>query len=679
MVRWALLFLAVVVVAGAAVLLLLDDDSAGTADIVAAPGQRSGQATRVDAGQQPAQAALTARDAKATPLPAESVRPTSAQNTGKGQPVGPTRTVSGILLRASDRSPLADCGLRYRSTLSLQAGLQADMIPPPAQLSDQDGRFTVTSLPLRSANLMVFLTTGRWTAVELPDSDGDMADLELLVHTGFIIEGSVIDAFGSPIEGALITLAGNPQVSGMPRLPVPPQEPTWAATRTDSAGSFRLRDVTPTARSGPVKLVARALGFVDGETAFSAPHAPSVIVSADFQLRRSGSIAGTVILDVNGGAAALAAGQARVAVDFEMTERHGRPPVPRVTAVVDSTGRYNIDGVPPGRYVLRTSAARVAAAPQWRENILVTEGHTTVVDWVLNAGGSISGKVVDTAGRPLAGVPLRLEHMLSWDAPGASGSMVSTYGGRETRTQRVQDGWQVTSSARVGQTVTDDLGRYAFAGVADGELKVTVMAAPPGLLTPHPQDVSLWSQAQVRNISFVMKPGVVLRGRVLDDLGRPLPDARAQVNTLVDVTSWDRELGVGCDDDGRFSIGGLDADEELTLWVTHPGFADSWQRLTPDEGLVVVELKPSVVLNAVVLVAETGLPLSRYEVTITQGTVTRSREVSDPLGRFALELDDDVPVTITVSAEGRRTTTVPGVRPSESQQLPVEIRLPPGS
>jgi len=677
MVRWALLFLAVVVVAGAAALLLLDDGSAGTADIVAAPGQRSGQATKVDAGQPPVQTALTTRDAKASPLPAESVRPINGQSFGKGQPVGPTRTVSGVLLRASDRSPLAECSISVRSARQPMPGEAADDILPPSQQPDQDGRFTLSKVPLRAADLIVSPTTGSWISVALPDSDGDLADLQLLVNTGFIVEGSVIDAFGSPIEGALITLADNPLIHGLPSEHRQSGQLLWAKTKTDSAGSFRLRDVAPMASSGPVTLVARAPGFIDGEEELFTPPAPSVIVSADYRLRRSGAIAGTVLLDVSDDAAALAANQARVAVDFEMTERHGRPPVPRVTAVVDSANRYTIDGVPPGRYVLQASAAGVAA-PQWQENILVTEGHTTVVDWVLSAGGSISGRVVDTAGRPLAAVPLRLEHVLSWDAPGASGSLVSTFGGRETRTQQVQDGWQVTSSAKVGTSVTDDLGRYAFAAVPDGELKVTVMAAPPGLLTPSPQEIEVWSQAQLRDISFVMKTGEVLRGRVQDDVGRPLPDARAQVNTVTDVTSWDRELGVGCDDDGRFSIGGLAADEELTLWVTHSGFADSWQRLTPDEGLVVVELKPSVVLNAVVLVAETGLPLPRYEVTITQGTITRSREVSDALGRFALELDDDVPVTITVSAEGRRTTSVPGVRPSESQQRPVEIRLPPG-
>lgn len=706
MVRWALLFLAVLAVAGLAAVLLLDENSSGSAAVVTHVEHEERRGTTISPATSATPSRLPGAEPLGTPLPSAPLNPSDASVAAAEPPGGPMRSVAGVLLRASDNSPLGLCDIQvalapapfamkspegagqpdthvpFRISISIEGRkLQLDPRPTSTSTTDISGRFTLSSVPQQSATLVVSLPAGPPVFVDLPDSEGALRDLQLQLDTGFIVEGSVLDGYGSPVEGALVTVSENPELSNGPldggaEAAVRPVN-AWPSTRTNSVGSFRLLDLLPGAQATHVRLVARAAAFVDGEAELDQPRVPSVVGPVEIRLQRSGSIAGTVILDLPGATLALRKGLARVTVQYEMTTSHGRPTGHRLSGKADGAGRYRIDGVPPGRYVLLAVATGLSA-DQWLADVQVTEGDTTSVDWVLDAGASLSGKVVDLAGRGVANVPLRLEHVLEWAAPDAGGSKISSHGQRETTTLRSADGWRVRSAQKSDMTFTDSSGDYAFEAVAAGVLRVTVMAAPAGLLTPGPQEVSVASGQQLREVSFVMQPGVVLRGTVSDELGRPLPGARVQLDTVTNISTWDRERGVLCDADGRFDIGGLAAGEELTLWVSHPGHADHWRRLTPDEGPVEVRLKPSVTLTGVVLVAETGLPLTHYEVTVTQDAVSRSREVRDPEGRFALALDDDVPVTITVSAEGRRTTSLQGVRPSESRLVPLEIRLPPG-
>jgi len=361
-----------------------------------------------------------------------------------------------------------------------------------------------------------------------------------------------------------------------------------------------------------------------------------------------------------------------------MTASHGRASSDLLRAHPDVDGHYHIDGVPPGRFVLIASAPGRTAS-QWLADVLVDAGRTTIVDWILTAGASVSGLVIDSAGRALPGVPIQLERIVEWDAPEATGSILSSHDDFETRTFSVPGGWRVRSTLSKQATRTDEQGRYSFQTISPGLVRISVMEAPAGLLTPEPSEFTVADLQHVRDVDFAMHRGVILTGRVRDDMGRVLRGARAQVSTTTDVMNWNRDLGVSTDAGGYFEIGGLSPERELILWVTHAGFADHLQEIRPGKGLVEVQLMPSVMLTCLVLASETGLPLRRYEVVITQDVITRSREISTVDGRFALELDDDIPVSITISAPGRMTTTLERVRPSDTLLSPLKIMLPPGS
>jgi hypothetical protein len=707
MVRWALLFLIVLAVAGGAALLLLDDGSADPDSVVASGARPQIPDTQVDALATPASRPLAPEEELRAPLSvddrvARSPRPVTEKDAG-----GPSRTVTGRLLRASDGSPLGLCRVRSATprervaagvvdeaiermgnanlaTLSnhLNDLMELDSSASWSTTADERGVFSLTRVPTREASLIVFGPSGPPIFFALDDGEVDLIDLELVLDTGFIVEGTVLDAHRTPIEGALVTAATNPSL--------PPDSTgdkggfagrggATASTTTDSGGFFRLLDVIRHPRSASVLLVARATDFVDGELDVPAPLSPSVTGPVEFRLSRSGSIAGTVTLTVPmpDNAAEGVQTRATVAVVMEMTSSHGRHLGDRISADTDADGGYRIDGVPPGRFVLRAYSA-LLNTHFWQADIVVAAGSTTTVDWILGAGAMLSGKVVDAAGRALTQVSLRLEHVLEWDAPDATGSMISSSGIGETRTFRVPGGWRVRSTLdrQFGFSVNN--GRYLFAAISPGLVHIAVMDAPAGLLAPDPREVSVTNSQHVRDVDFVMARGVVLKGRVQDDMGRLLRNARAQVSTTTNIVSWDVDQGVRTDDQGRFEIGGLTPGQELTLWVTSPGFADHWQKLTPGEGLVEVQLKPAVLLSGVALLSESGLPLRRYRIVITQAGITRSREISNLDGRFALQLDDDVPVSVSISASGRVTTTLTGIRPSDTLQAPLEVRLPPG-
>ncbi|MFT7462444.1 MAG: protocatechuate 3,4-dioxygenase beta subunit [Pseudohongiellaceae bacterium] len=715
--RWALLFLVMLAVMAVAAFWLLESDTVGPAAVVAAPETVVGSQSDVSPAA-PAARGTDLRSSRpaAEPLPVVAAEPTASRDT-TGEP---TRTVSGVLLRAADRSRLSQCKITVfqRQTRSDAGanGVASELLmffgsdrewyrdwiasevssrQPTSDSSDDQGRFSVSGVPLRDADLLISVPTGAPILLQLDDSPGDLTGLQLLVDTGFIVEGYVLDELGTPIEGATLTIGSNPAVStdapggqtfGPAPDPISQLASVWPSATTDAAGAFRLEDLVARRESRTLSLVIQAQGYVVGEREVVTPLSPTTLGPVEIRLKRSGTITGTVTILDPAATDVLSSGDANVAVVYEMTPDSGRSPGLRLRTQVSANGRYSIEGVPPGRFILEASVAtrRKAGSPmplpishQWKADISVTPGDTTQVDWILGTGALISGRVVDTAGRPVPDVALQLKRLIQWDAPEANNFSMTRDGRVSAHTILTPTGYRVYTSWHSGFTRTDALGHYSFEHVASGNQRLTIMAAPAGLLTPDPLEFTAGEGQQLREVSFVMERGVVLRGQVRDQFGQPLPDARVQVSAA-QKPSWDHSGDMDCDADGRFEIGGLREDESLTLWVSHGGFADHFQELTPTEQLIAVTLRPSVILTVVVLVAETGLPQVPYAVTITQDTVTRSREVSDPAGRFALELDDDIPVTITVSAPGRRTTTLPGIRPSDSQHAALEIRLPPG-
>ncbi len=218
-----------------------------------------------------------------------------------------------------------------------------------------------------------------------------------------------------------------------------------------------------------------------------------------------------------------------VAIILEPFDSHtARAPLPRT--ITNEQGNYRLAAVPEGRYVVRPVAPALvlASGPDSDKagtgmssglslsGFVVTLARGDVVegiDFALEAGGVITGRVIDDAGRPVVA--------LSIDC------------------QRMNEQGQLTGGSSSSRFETDDRGVYRIYGLPTGKYQVSVsgwdkFGSKPYLRTFHP-DTTDQKRAEVVEVTAgVESSGIDIRlghaqltytitGRVMgQDTGRPV-------------------------------------------------------------------------------------------------------------------------------------------------------------
>ncbi|HSV27236.1 MAG TPA: carboxypeptidase regulatory-like domain-containing protein [Sedimentisphaerales bacterium] len=195
----------------------------------------------------------------------------------------------------------------------------------------------------------------------------------------------------------------------------------------------------------------------------------------------------------------------------------------------------------------------------------------------------MSFAVTMEAGRRLHGV------VRSADGTPIPGATVSV-GGERSATRRVR---------------TDEYGRFEFHSIEEGD---EVVVARRKRFAPELKSIP-WDNLEA-GVEFVLGPGHVLRGRVTNSRGVPLPGA------VVFMNRWrgHQLFGVGetCDPNGRFVMNSLPGDE-LEISIFHPGYMK--KRLTgviadgQDREYV---LRDMLRVSGTVVDAETGQPVKDF-------------------------------------------------------------------
>ena len=392
---------------------------------------------------------------------------------------------------------------------------------------------------------------------------------------GSVLTGTVYDGTsGAPIAEARVTARTEHASDAF--LPWDP-EAGFVRTKSDAKGRFRLEGLGP----GTVSIGAAARGYGRASRDGAKPGRP-----VDLFLFPGASITGAV-QGPEGTPVAGAVVEARQAQSWS------------TNAQVSATdGRYELLGMSAGTY---TVVARVPGlAPGMTANVVVgTEGETRA-DVTLRPGGRVTGRLVTSSERPLAGrvrvqevagasLPEDVQELLRADA-GADGrfqieaappgSITLVASGRGVAAARVDadvrgDGsatdvgdvvldpgitieghvrdrsgnaiadaniyaWKMArmSAAVAPQAVTDGDGAYALAGLTEGTYQLTVNAS--GFARAQ-----LKAEAGATNADVTLRTGGSIAGTVVDDLGKP-------------VESFDlhaREKGGnawGPDDDGSY-------------------------------------------------------------------------------------------------------------------------------
>ncbi len=299
-------------------------------------------------------------------------------------------------------------------------------------------------------------------------------EVEFSLEMGVVFAGTVSNAEGQPIAGALVGVAGYPDLR----------------CRTDEKGSFQL---PPLPRSGaPFTLEAGAEGYLDREI-------PGLPAKDRRSLR--------VVLDRG------------AAVMGRVVDEETRQPVPgaRVTFQVqgssssqgftfearpDSDGLFRKEGLDPGTYVVRAYAQGLCAPPS---TVTLTGAETQDLgDLLLSGHPAVRGLVALAGGEPpSARASVRLERLLDFK------EVLTALNGRSWEGPVDRDGAFVLRGVPPG--------RYRLLA-SDGNRAKTL--AP---VTVESEDVDVGK--------VVLEPSSSLRGRLVGNDGGDLSSWRITLST----------------------------------------------------------------------------------------------------------------------------------------------------
>ncbi|MBK9034288.1 MAG: carboxypeptidase regulatory-like domain-containing protein [Myxococcales bacterium] len=223
---------------------------------------------------------------------------------------------------------------------------------------------------------------GRDDGVAVRAGETTRVDLTLTAG-GATVSGTVTDAIGGPIEGAVVTAALRRGALDRGQI--------GAAALTDRDGRYRL-SLAP----GSYGIVADHDDYLSAATTLELATAP---VTLDLRLVPGGVVEG-VVKDVATGAPVAGAVVRAMGDRLGVLESGGA----HASMPTDASGRFRVAGLPPGSLGLR---ARVEAdGRQGREAVQVSlgigEAVTGVELWV-EAVPYLAGRVVDEQGQGIAG------------------------------------------------------------------------------------------------------------------------------------------------------------------------------------------------------------------------------------------------------------------------------------
>ncbi len=233
----------------------------------------------------------------------------------------------------------------------------------------------------------------------------------------------------------------------------------------------------------------------------------------------------------------------------------------------DENGRWSWDAAPEdaGKVTIRVShpdyrPGRISASPH-SDNLVV-----------LKRGLKVSGRVTDSEGNPVVGATALLGF------------------GRKSKTPH---------------TKTDDEGRYVIDKCEAGPSAVTVQA--PGL-SPATKKITI--SGATRRVDFVLAPGRVLRGKVVDMDGKPIRDATVACEEWRGVRTLQHR--VKTDAEGRFEWDAAPPDD-VSFSIFKEGHMSRRNLMLaagPEER--VVTLHPALEITGRVTDAETGKPVEEF-------------------------------------------------------------------
>jgi protocatechuate 3,4-dioxygenase beta subunit len=314
---------------------------------------------------------------------------------------------------------------------------------------------------------------------------------ELFLTPEAVLVGKVVRAgSGEPVADAMVKAGAQ----------------DWGSNHsafTDAGGNFRIANLEPgvykpsaeadDARGGAVEQVLLGMG----ET--SAP----IVIEA----HPAFFVEGRVV--ASGGASC---GEGWVALRDAAAGR-------AANASVEGDGSVRLPGMLPGTYSVNLGCVGHVAESSY-EPVVIVDKSLSGLTWKVSRGQAIRGQVVDTGGKPVAGLEVQARQQIDPSQPHA----------RQT--------W--------ARATTSGDGRFDLGGLLAGRFHVTVAG---GRATPtEPLSVTLAERQDVDDLRIELPASGAVRGTVVDERGRAIP------RTTVSLSGGPQDFVTMVADDGSFTF-----------------------------------------------------------------------------------------------------------------------------
>lgn len=309
------------------------------------------------------------RRAPSPPLPAAAFTPRAAAPAAAATDEDGARLLFGTI-SDEDGEPVAGAEVFIAGEAKLRT------------LSGVDGAYRLHAVPLEELELVVRSRRHRAFRLDLDESEpGAQEQHDIRLAAAPSVEGVVLDPDGSPIARARVVCSDGDGVS--PAL-------------THADGRFVLSPM-----AAGCTAVASHRSYEDSEPALLQPGPDNQL-----QLSRGASISGTVISSSGG-----------TVERFTVTVESFKPADGKSRAgrtgtredVIDGSGRFSLQGLKPGAYVLSVNADGYPSKQSGNIEVAASERRTGI-RIQLERGGSMSGVVSDAdSGEPIAGASVGID------------------------------------------------------------------------------------------------------------------------------------------------------------------------------------------------------------------------------------------------------------------------------
>ena len=343
---------------------------------------------------------------------------------------------------------------------------------------------------------------------------------------------------GLPLSGVVRRKDGRPAAKALVRYEADDAESRWVETGED--GSFRLADLPK--RRGTVVADGGEDGFAETGGATPGSVTPLVLSLAPPAILEGRTLDASTLKPVSRVRVEVAAGAARLSV------RSG------------PDGRYRLRGLRPGSATVRAEEPRHVPWARWQ--VPVEKGATRTLDILLTRGATLSGRVVDEDGRPVAGAGVSL--LSASESPTAAS--VRLRSGAASRLRSRPDGSFTATRLPPGENQRVVVQHAEFERGIVGGISLVAGGARSGVVV-------------------TIRRGVVLAGRVSDPEGNPIEGAEVWVDRSLAARSSiggsssrgraglrDEPRTARSGADGTFEVRGL-APGDVAVTVRAPGRA----------------------------------------------------------------------------------------------------------